>query len=269
MLNRAVFAAALAAAAWATPMEAAAFDSSAAAPAGYLSAEEARDFSKEIQRELAARGARVAIVFRAGRPREDLPEGFAYTHVAFWVYQAAALPDGREVMGYTVYNLYSGDGESLPVSKSSLVQDFPFDFVAGSKEDDVAVIVPTAAVQKRLYSVIASPDYAALHVPEYALASNPADARYQNCTEFVLDVLAAAIWETRDYAQIKANLAAGFKPSRVEVGGVKRLFAPIVDARLRTDDHNGTVKTVTFESLSAFMQENGYAEDVVRLERAR
>lgn len=242
-------------------------DSSAAAPADYLSVEEARAFSKAIERELAGRGARVAMVFRAGRAREDLPDGVAYTHGAFWVYQAARLPDGREVMGFAVYNLYSGDGEANPVTRSRLVQDFPFDFVAASHEDDVAIIVPSAEVQRRLMGVIASPDYGALHVEAYSLVSNPADARYQNCNEFLLDVLAAAVWQTADYAQIKVNLAAAFTPSRVEASGLKRFFAPIVDARLRTDDHDGPVETVTFESLAAFMEGNGYAQEVTVLQR--
>lgn len=268
-LRALVASACLAGLAFAAPLEAAAYDSSEAVVADHLSAEEARSFSKEIEQALAARGARVALVFRSGRPRADLPEGIAYTHGAFWVYQTARLPDGREVQGYAVHNLYSGDGESLPKTRSKLVQDFPFDFVAGSHEDDVAVIVPAPEVQRRLYGVIASPAYAALHVDEYALVSNPADARYQNCNEFMLDVLAAAVWETADYAQIKANLAAAFKPARLKAGGLKRLFAPMVDSRLRTGDHEGPVETVTFESLAAFMDENGYAEEVFTLERGR
>ncbi len=267
MLRGIICAATLAALATGGPGPAAAQDSSGAAAADHLTAEEARAFSKEIEQALAARGAVVALVFRAGRPREDLPEGFSYTHGAFWVYQPARLPDGREVKGYTVHNLFSGDGESLPATKSKLVLGFPFDFAAGSHEDDVAIIVPTRAVQQRLYGVIASPAYAALHVEDYSLVSNPADARYQNCNEFLLDVLAAAVWETADYAQIKANLAASFTPSRVNAGTLKRLFAPLVDARLRTGDHDGPVETVTFESLAAFMQDYGYADEVLRLAR--
>ena len=268
MLRGVLIAAGLMGLAFAAAPEAAAFDSSTAAPSGHLSPEEARDFSKQIEQALAEHGARVAIVFRAGRPREKLPDGFDYTHGAFWVYQPAQLPDGREVTGYAAHNLYSGDGERLPTTKSKLVQDFPFDFVAASNEDDVAIIIPAPEVQRRLFYVIASPDYAALHVDDYALVSNPADARYQNCNEFMLDVLAAAIWETRDYAQIKVNLAAAFTPSRVEAGGLKRLFAPMLDGRLRTDDHDGPVKTATFESLAAFMEEHGYAAEILTLHRS-
>lgn len=251
----------------ATP-EAAAFDSSENTVSGRFTPEETASFSKEIETALAAKGARVAMVFRAGRPRDHLPDGFNYTHGAFWVYQPSLAPDGREVMGYSVYNLYSGDGETLPKSRSHLVQDFPFDFVAGSQEDDIAIIIPAPEVQKRLYSVIASPAYEALHVPEYTLIANPADPRYQNCTEFLMDLLAAAVWQTDDYAQIKVNLGAYFEPAEVrDASGLKRFFAPMADPRLRSDDHKGRVRTATFETIAAFMETNGYLREVFVVDR--
>lgn len=247
--------------------QAVAFDSSENAVSGRFTPEEAAAFSKDIEATLARKRARVAMVFRTGRPRDQLPEGLNYTHGAFWVYQPSLTPEGREVMGYSVYNLYSGDGDALPKSRSRLVQDFPFDFVAGSEEDDVAVIIPSPEVQKRLYNVIASPTYDALHVPEYTLISNPADARYQNCTEFLLDVLAAAVWETESYAQIKVNLAASFEPAEVrDASGLKRLLAPMADPRLRSDDHKGRVRTATFESIAQFMADNGYAQEAFTLD---
>lgn len=245
-----------------TPPEAAAFDSSENTVAGYLTADEASRFSKEVERTLAERGARVAMVFRAGRPRSELPDGFSYTHGAFWVYQPALLPDGQTASGYSVYNLYSGDGKNLPKSRSHLVMDFPFDFISGSHEDDLAIIIPSSEVQRRLQNVIASPVYQALHVPEYSLISNPADARYQNCTEFMLDVLAAAIWQTDNYSQIKTNLGAYFQPAAVrDARGLKRLLAPVADPRLRTDDHSGKVRTATYETIAAFMQTHEYASE--------
>ena len=62
-------------------------DSSARAIAPHFTPEQAAAFSKQMERDLADRGARVAIVFRAGRMRDQLPDGIAYTHGAFWVYR--------------------------------------------------------------------------------------------------------------------------------------------------------------------------------------
>ena len=67
-----------------------------------------------------------------------------------------------------------------------------------------------------------SPDYQQLHVPAYSLVSNPLDIKYQNCNEFMLDVLAAAAWETTDMQQIKVNLQAHFKPTKVKTNLLER-----------------------------------------------
>jgi len=56
---------------------AAAQDSSARSVAAHFTAPEAAAFSKQIERDLAAHGARLAMVFRTGRPRADLPDGIA------------------------------------------------------------------------------------------------------------------------------------------------------------------------------------------------
>ena len=70
-------------------------DSSARAIAPHFTPEQAAAFSKQMERDLADRGARVAIVFRAGRMRDQLPEGIAYTHGAFWVYRDIKTADGQ------------------------------------------------------------------------------------------------------------------------------------------------------------------------------
>jgi hypothetical protein len=124
-------------------LPAAAQDSSARSVAAHFTAAEAAGFSKQIEKDLAAHGARVAMVFRTGRPRSQLPDGIAYTHGAFWIYRTITTADGQSLSGYAVYNLYAGDGNAWPKTQSRLVQDFPFDFTRGSAVDDVAVIVPS------------------------------------------------------------------------------------------------------------------------------
>lgn len=236
-----------------------------------MAVEDAAEFSKQIEQSLAARGARLAMVFRSGRDRSDLPDGISYTHGAFWVYQPIQKADGTTIRGYAVYNLYHGDGETLPRTKSFLEQDFPLDFTVGSTVDDVGVILLTPEMEQKVLRVMASPTYAAMHVPDYSLISNAGDARYQNCNEFMLDVIAAALWETDDYAQIKANLATHFEPTKIDAGLLKRLFAPVVDERLKTSDHEGRIETVSYGSLANFLISNGYARErlTITFDRSR
>jgi len=224
------------------------------APAPHFTAVEAAGFAKQIERDLAAHGARVVIVFRVGKPRKDLPEGIAYTHAAFWVYGDITGGDGKTYKGYASYNLYQGDGKTLAADQSYLAQDYPLDFVSGDQADDVAVIIPTPEMQRRLLGLIQSPAYEKLHVPSYSLVSSPFDARHQNCTEFVLDVISAAAWETDDYAQIKADLKAWFTPTVIRANLFQRVFGPMVDPRLKMDDQGDKVETVSYESMAAFMR---------------
>lgn len=262
--------AALAAAALAfAAVPAAAQDSSARAVAAHFTAPEAAAFSKQIERDLAARGARVAMVFRSGRPRESLPEGISYTHGAFFVHRAIRTADGRTLSGYAVYNLYAGDGTAWPKDESRLVQDYPFDFTRGSTVDDVAVIIPSPEMQQRLLAVIDSPTYAKVHNPSYSLVANPWSRKYQNCNNFMLNVLAAAAWQTDDPAKITANLKAHYEPTIVKAGPLMRLFGPIADSRLRTDDQKGPIRTSTNESIAAFMQKHGLLQEAYRLDFKR
>lgn len=245
----------------AAPVDDARADSSAAGAAPHLAPDEAAAFSKEIERTLAEDGARLAIVFRTGRTRDRLPDGIEYTHGGFWVYRDIVLEDGETERGYAVYNLYHGDGETLPRTQSYLAQDWPLDFTRGSAVDDVAVIIPSPEMQRRILEILDSPLYERLHNPSYSLIANPHRDVHQNCTTFMLAVVAAAAWETDDRDQIAANLAAHFEPQEVKAGLLGRLFGPIADERLRLDDQSGALKTATFRSMERFMANYGLLKE--------
>lgn len=224
-------------------------------------------FSKQIEQYLAERGARVAIVFRTGRSRDDLPDGIRYTHGGFWVYQPLQTVDGSETFnGYAVYNLYAGNetGQGNPRS-SYLMQDFPIDFTLPMYLLEAGVIIPSPAVQRRILEVMASDSYEQLHHESYSLLSNPHDAEYQNSNEFLLDVVAAGLWQTTEREQLKVNLAAHFEPTRVRLNVFERLFGPVIDRRVRFGDQEGRVVTTTFSSMARFMDENGYATTIAEL----
>ena len=94
-----------------------------------LDAAQVAKFAKEVESILASRGARVALVARTGRMAEELPDGVKFTHVGFAVYSSITAEDGISHRGYVMYNLYQ---RSDDLSKSSLVQDMPFDFFSQS-----------------------------------------------------------------------------------------------------------------------------------------
>lgn len=207
-------------------------------------------YAKRVEQELATRGARVAIVARVGRDPEDLPSGIEYTHVAFWVYSEMQLPDGEKVNGYVVHNLYQ---QADDPDSSELITDFPAEFFGEVFELRAGVLIPTPAVQDRLASFIGSKEYNGLFVPRYSLVANPLRRDYQNCTNFVLNSVVGAVYQTGDVAEVQTHINDYYQPQKVGVNGLERLFGPLFVAGVSVDDHGRDIRTSTFGSLARFM----------------
>ena len=208
-------------------------------------------FAKKVERTMAAKGARVAILARMGRPPSELPEGMHFTHVAFAVYSEITTGDGRKLPGYAIHNLYQQDDHP---DVSTLVLDYPVDFFAGVAQLEAGVIVPSPELQARLLTTIASPTYAALHDPHYSLIANPFTLGRQNCTEFVLDVVNAAIYQTDDIKTIKANAKAYFVAQPVNVNPFKLMLGSLFTAEISTSDQPaGIPVTATFEKVADYL----------------
>lgn len=227
------------------------FSGSSAQAAANFPAEQIMGFAKKVERTLASEGAHVAIVARMGRPLSEMPEGMRFTHVAFAVYSNITLADGSTVPGYAIYNLYQKDDRP---NVSTLVQDFPVDFFAGVAQLEAGILIPSSELQQRLLQVIASPAYASLHDPRYSLIANPYTLGRQNCTEFVLDVINAAIYQTSDIKIIKANTQAYFKAQTVNVNPLKLMLGSMFSAEVSTSDQRGKPVTATFEKIADYLQ---------------
>jgi hypothetical protein len=208
-------------------------------------------FAKQVEKTLAAKGARVAIIGRIGRPASELPEGMHYTHAAFAVYSDITTSDGRHLPGYAMFNEYQINEHP---DTSALVQDYPVDFFAGVAELKAGVIIPSAELQKRLLEVIASPTYKALHEPRYSAIANPFTLGRQNCTEFVLDVVNAAIYQTDDIRVIKANEKAFFVAQPVNVNPLKLMLGSMFSSEVSLSDQPGPPVTATFERIADYIK---------------
>lgn len=220
------------------------------------------DFSKKVEREMAKRGARVALVARLGRAREELPEGINFTHVGIAVYSQISTADGRKVPGYTMYNLYQRADEP---DTSDLIRDFPADFFAGAKVLEAGVVIPTPELQRRILDVIVSPTYEQLHNPHYSVIANPFTLEFQNCTEHTLDVITAAIYETSDIEEIKRNEKAYFKPQPVAINPLKLMLGSMFIDDVATSDHPGSPVTTTFTTISRFLDKYGAASEILTI----
>lgn len=243
------------------PADAAGFSANPSAGAGpaYFKPEQIIRLSKKVEKSLAEKGARVAIIGRIGRPASEMPPGMHFTHAAFAVYSEITTNDGRVLKGYATYNEYQSDEHP---DTSSLVQDYPVDFYAAVAELEAGIIIPSAELQQRLLEVIASPTYKSLHDPHYSAIANPFTLGKQNCTEFVLDVINAAIYQTDDIRVIKANEKAYFVPQPVNVNPLKLLFGAMFSAEVSISDQPGSPVTATFETIGEYLKKYDEGSEV-------
>ena len=208
-------------------------------------------FAKKVEKAMAAKGARVAILARMGRPPSQLPDGMHFTHVAFAVYSEITTRDGRKVPGYAIHNLYQEDSHP---DISDLVLDFPVDFFSGVAVLEAGVLIPSPEVQRRLLSVIGTRTYDSLHDPHYSVIANPYTLGRQNCTEFVLDVVNAAIYQTDDIRKIKSAEKQYFTAQKVNISPLKLLFGSMFSSEVSLSDQQGETVTATFESIAHYLE---------------
>lgn len=211
-------------------------------------------FAKDVEKYAAGQGARAFIIARLGRPQKDLPKGIKFTHTAIALYSDITLDSGEVIQGYAIHNLYQKDGE---LDRSQLVTDYPVDFFWGAHDLKAGIIIPTEEIQNRLITLIGSGQDKTLHNDHYTVLANPLNARFQNCTEYTLDLLNAAIYQTTDVAKLKANAKAYFTPQRVHTSGFKLMLGSLLQDDITTKDHQGKVATATFSSLARYLNQYG------------
>lgn len=225
-------------------------DSSAANVNPKLNPEDIAQLAKKVERTAAKHGAQVIIVGRVGRKVEDLPKGIYYTHVGIGVYSMIETKDGDKIPGYAMYNLYQ-DAVNQDVSYLSV--DFPFDFFAGVHELRAGIIIPEPELQKRILDLIQSGRYENLHIPRYSAIANPFTLRYQNCTEYILDIVNSAIYQTSDMRVLKEKSSAFFDPQKVNFSGLKLILGSIFINGVTTTDHNNGVVTATYTTIGKYL----------------
>ncbi|MFT4929031.1 MAG: hypothetical protein ACI8WB_005158 [Phenylobacterium sp.] len=213
-------------------------------------------FSKQVERAAAAQGAKVFLLARLGRASADLPKGIEFTHTGIAVYSMITTADGQSQPGYAIYNLYQ---QNQDPARSELVIDYPADFFAGASQLKAGIVIPDKALQQRLLAQIQAgglKSLEVLHNDRYSTLANPFNSQFQNCTEFVLDVINAAIYQTRDIKQLKANSKAHFSGQKVNIGGFALTMAAWMMDDLSLADHDGKVTTATFSTIRQYLKNN-------------
>ncbi|MFT2090928.1 DUF2145 domain-containing protein [Paraglaciecola sp. 2405UD69-4] len=217
-------------------------------------------FAKDVEKYAANQGARAFIIARVGRPENQLPKGIHYTHTAIAVYSSIQLDNGETAKGYAIHNLYQVEGKP---NKSQLMQDYPVDFFWGAQQLKAGIIIPNEELQTRLIKLIATGENQKLHNPKYSVIANPMNSQRQNCTEYTLDLINAAIYQTLDTNQLKANTRAHFTAQKVKTSPFKLMFGSLLMDDVTTKDHKGKVATATFSSIYTYLDKYQLANSAV------
>lgn len=212
-----------------------------------------QQLATKVETILVEKRVQVALLARMGRPQAEMPAGMHFTHVGFVVNTAASSQETQTASRYITYNMYQQ--EDRP-DVSALEQDTPLAFFAHVAELEAGLIIPSPGLQKRLLTVIHSASYQALHDPRYSLIANPYTLGKQNCTEFVLDVISAALYQTTDIQQIKTREQTHFTAQRIHVSPFRLYLAALFKAEISLSDQSDPPVTATFETIGSFLQQN-------------
>lgn len=233
-----------------TPLAALAGQPCGELPLDQMETAKATQLGEKVQDALERSGASLAFVARVGIDLSDV--GLHYSHVGVaW----RDHPNGRWMTFHLLNNCGTPYSELHEQALSNFYQVKLFDY-------DALIAIPSLEAQTRLIRAFFSPLARKLHQPRYNLIAHPFSTQFQNSNQWLLEVSATAFAPpnailNRDQAQawLKAN---GYEPSRVRIGGGRRLGAAMFSPHVHFDDHteeearNNLYLAVTSDSIIRF-----------------
>ncbi len=213
---------------------------------------DALSLAQRVRDALDASGAEVAIVARSG---QDLTKyRLRYSHLGFAVRDHA---DGPWTVVHELNECATADSMLYAQGLGTFFLDDMFRYEA-------LIVIPDAAVQRRLRTILASDRAARMHEPHYNVVAFPFSTRYQNSNQWALEVLAMASadeGEIVDRAEAQDWLREhGFVPTTLQIDAMERLGGRMFRANVAFDDHpfdrrmSGQIDCVTVESIAAFVR---------------
>ena len=195
-------------------------------------------------------GAQVALIARVG---QDLSSyGLRYSHIAYvW----RDHPQGRWLVVHELNECGTARSALFNQGLANFYMDDLFAY-------ESLIVIPGAASQRRIATMLASNHPLAMHTARYNMLSYAWSDQYQNSNQWVLESYAASATDTPLAARRDAQRwlrSAGFAPRTVHVNSIKRLGARALRANVAFDDHPferrlaGQIDTVTVEAVVAFI----------------
>ena len=190
-------------------------------------------FGAIVKEALDASGQGVALIARSGLDLRRF--GMRYSHAGFSLRASPNSP-------WSVRQLYYACDEQKP----RIYDQGLAGFLLGSDAPDIGylsvVLLPAEAATELERAALDDWQALALLGPAYSANAYPFSLRYQNCNQWVMELLATA-WGRLDdtghpRAQAQRWLAdQGYTPTRIEVGNRALMWAGAFVPWLHSDDH--------------------------------
>jgi hypothetical protein len=190
-------------------------------------------FAAIVKGELDASGQTVALLARSGLDLQRF--GVRYSHAGV---SLKASTDGP----WTVRQLYYACEEDRP----RLYDQGMAGFLFGTDNPDLGyvsiVLVPRAEAAQLERTVLDKAGVLRLLSATYSANAYPFSTRYQNCNQWVMEVLASAWGTLGDNGSLRAQAQAwlieqGYAPQPIEVGSPLLMFAALFVPWIHFDDH--------------------------------
>jgi hypothetical protein len=196
-------------------------------------------------------GAQVALLGRIG---QDLSRyGQTWSHAA-WAWRDH--PQGRWLVVHELNECASARSDLFNEGLANF-------FLDGMHRYEALIVLPGAAGQQRIASLLAQGKARQMHEPQYNMLSYAWSTRYQNSNQWVAETYALAQSDqpirNRETAQAWLKLA-GYAPDTIALPAAVRLGARMFRANVAFDDHPfnrrmaGQIDTVTVDSLTRLIQ---------------
>ncbi len=187
-------------------------------------------FAAIAKRELESSGHRLAIVARSGLNLARF--GIRYSHAGI---SLAASPNGP----WSVRQLYYACDEGQPRLYDQGLAGYLFGTDDPSLGYLSVVLLPPPAAAPLERAALDTPRALALLGASYSANAHAFSTRYQNCNQWLIELLAGA-WGAGEGGRESAQrwlAAQGYAPQPVEVNSRALMFAAAFVPWLRTDDH--------------------------------
>ena len=200
-------------------------------------------------------GEKVVLIARVGQNLQEY--GLRYSHLGF------AYKDGDVWRVLHKLNQCGTDNASVyREGVGDFFLDTPYEYIAG-------VMTLRKDLQQRLLPMLQEPYLAAsIHTRAYSMVAYPWATDYQQSNQWAIELMAVAIGArgaNRDAAQAWLK-SADYEPTELHLSTLQRLGARLTSANVSFDDHpnvlrfSGRIRTVTVDSVMAWLQRSGYGE---------